>query len=457
MSFSSLYGLVPESLRPGTPNTSTQRQQQQQPSRNVRSGASEPDDVDDQTDEQYESQDYFQQQVIPSTSRTTARQTQQATNGVSTTKRSPMTTSSSRIREAELQLSADCPHCNNEVVIKVPKYMMQAISAPAAATMGNDSDDGRYSQHHLQHGHQSQSIQVVSTRDRVVNLAVKAAVAFRESRLPALIAGFIRAAIALIVYLDQTFSIHQRLIMVFWIVLADLQRIEQEVGLLRNSGDAISVLEALVKGAIALGRPERGSAQSYHQQQPGQTRGGFSSSTSMPHLSGTSTPSGFLQPPYQYGQTQPQANMDDGVDYSAGEMSSSSDMETGSTSSRTSFLKPESSTTNNNKYNGRPTRTLRRMANSVPSFQHNDGSRPGSGSTTPNSGAVHSSSNQYFDMTSSSSTMRPRLGRQRSRSGPDEREDVSRTPTGRDTVTRSSWVASRVAGVAGAVLPGMRG
>ncbi|KAM0789228.1 hypothetical protein ACM66B_000071 [Microbotryomycetes sp. NB124-2] len=427
MSFSSLYGLMPNAVRPA--NGDSQQQQQQRRHRD-----SDTDRHDDET------------QVISSSGNNTKSSVAMPRAATATTTTSSMATApAQRVREAELQLSADCPHCSNEVVIKVPKYMMQAMASPAAAA-------GRIDQladyHH--HTHAGDNNQVDTTRERVVNLAVKAATAFKESRLPALIAGVIRATIALIVYLDQTFSIHQRLIMVFWIVLADLQRIEQEVGLLRNSGDAISVLwEAFVKGAIALGKPDRGPntrQQQFDQQYRG-PNGGFAGSPSMPNLGGSSAPSGYLQPPYQYGSGHG-TGTEDNYDYSA-EVSSSSDLETNSVSSRASNSKT------------RP-KTLRRMHNSVPSF-HNDNSGGGgatrSGTLTPGSQG-HSSANEFFEM-SNAAGMRPRLGRQRSRSGPhdtgtattSQRDDPSRTPTGRER----GWVASRVAGVAGAVLPGMRG
>ncbi|KAK4051394.1 hypothetical protein OIV83_002878 [Microbotryomycetes sp. JL201] len=423
MSFSSLYGLVPNQLRPATP------QSQHAAQRDV--AALQGDDSGE-----------ADTQIISSNERTAT------TVPHATTRSATMT--APRVREAELQLSADCPHCSGEVVIKVPKYMMQAM-APAAGRMTTPQDEFGYghAHHHLVEDRQQQAD---TMRERVVNLAVKAATAFKESRLPALIAGVIRATIALVVYLDQTFSIHQRLIMVFWIVLADLQRIEQEVGLLRNSGDAISVLwEAFVKGAIGkrcrisgtLGKPERGTNARQQFDQNQQYRGSnLAGSPSMPNLGGPPGPSGYLQPPYTWSASGQGTGTEDNYDHSAG-ISSSSEFETNSVSSRASNSK------------NRP-KTLRRMHNSVPSF-HNDVPGSRSGASTPGSHPQgHSSANEFFEM-SNAGGMRPRLGRQRSRSGPHDgtstRDDPSRTPTGRER----GWVASRVAGVAGAVLPGMRG
>jgi hypothetical protein len=62
-----------------------------------------------------------------------------------------------------------------------------------------------------------------------------------------MILSALRLLIAFALWLDARFSLHQRALIVLWAVLEDLIRIEKEVGLLRNSGEAISVFWCVLR------------------------------------------------------------------------------------------------------------------------------------------------------------------------------------------------------------------
>lgn len=61
------------------------------------------------------------------------------------------------------------------------------------------------------------------------------------SQLPGLLFAFFQAVLAVILYLDARFSIHQRFAVALGIFFEGLVEIEKEVGLLRNAGEALSV------------------------------------------------------------------------------------------------------------------------------------------------------------------------------------------------------------------------
>lgn len=101
-------------------------------------------------------------------------------------------------------------------------------------------------------------------------------------------------------------------------------------------------------------------------------------------------------------------------------------------------------------------RTLRRMANSVPTFREEDGnSSARSGSLTPSAGPGDgtSTANSYFGDSAGGQQARPRLGRQRSRSGPEDTVDNGLKPPGEAYGWNGrGWVAQKVAGVVGRVI-----
>lgn len=507
VSFGSLYGLVSSPLRPSTPNGDAPQTRPLGNKPLSQASTSDPDE-----DEHVPLIRRASHETVKEHDQHNFHHKSDSDDVQPLIRRAP-----ALVQEAELQLSAECPHCSSQVVIKVPRYMMEVIGNGkarmgqellAASSRGADIDF---------HGHQQHWNQPPpeTTRDRVVRYSVRAATAFRQSRvssvtslrsgrwlilidhvqLPALILAFVRTTIAVILYLDERFSIHQRLIVVFWIVLADLQRIEQEVGLLRNSGDAISVMwEAFVKGAIALAKPAPSTG---HEQytvpgpRPGAPLPPSSARSDMlsPNQQGYPFPANNYRDAASYGYTDspplrathaaPQlsrppslqylhpphgANPAHGDDYhnsSAGE--SSSDHE---------YLEAPGSNYNGARQNSGPgsrstsatrRRTLRRMANSVPSF-HNDGSSTRSGSLTPGADQGLSTGNDYFESRdSTSSDVRPHLGRRRSRSGPENPAGVNvgagehQHAVGNGELygswnERRGWVASKVAGVVGRVI-----
>lgn len=147
MSFSSLYGLVSSPLRPSTPTGSTQQTESTRPS--------SPE-----------------HELLRRESHETV--TQKPLIRHSDSRRQLAV--AAPVQEAELQLSAECPHCANDVVIKVPRYMMQAMSSGQARVEQNLYDSR---QAWVEHEH----VQIDSARDKVVAFAVAMATAFRESRV----------------------------------------------------------------------------------------------------------------------------------------------------------------------------------------------------------------------------------------------------------------------------------
>ncbi|SCZ87886.1 BZ3500_MvSof-1268-A1-R1_Chr2-3g05354 [Microbotryum saponariae] len=360
---------------------------------------------------------------------------------------------SASVPEAQLQLSTECPSCAHPVVLKVPSALLAAANVGHHNRLGMEQyDDGRYFQQQVDHrgGRQlTEKDRREQWRAGVVGGAVRAAKAFKESRFPELLWRLFQFCVGIILWLDMTFHLRQRIMVVVWAVLEDLVKIEREVGILRNSGEAISVLwEAAVKGTIALAKSEDGPSTTpapapspmHHSASPyggpstmgmypfptmdhhGHDQPPYSypcSPTFHPHpqqRAGTASPSAYAQPSFTYTSEDDISNLGDLVD------SSSSDQEL--TPQKSSHVHLQSTTRES-------ARTLRRTAYSTPSLKGFalgiDGSverRSRSGISTP--GANHASAEDYyFD---GLATPRPTMVRKRSRSGPEEkpRRDAAR-------------------------------
>ncbi|SCV74877.1 BQ2448_7906 [Microbotryum intermedium] len=346
------------------------------------------------------------------------------------------------VPEAQLQLTTECPSCAHPVVLKVPNALLVAANVGHQNRLGLEHyDEGRYLQQQGGAVEQRGSRRLTEKERReqwragVVGGAVRAAKAFKESRFPEMLWRLFQFFVGLILWLDMTFHLRQRIMVVVWAVLEDLVKIEREVGILRNSGEAISVLwEAAVKGTIALAKSEDGptatsatapspmphSASSYGPNAMGMypfPTMGYHQPSSYPcspnvqphlHRAGTASPSAYAQPSFAYTSEDDISTIGD----------SSSDQEA-TPQKAYSHLQSGNST--------HQRRTLRRTAYSTPSLKEsalgNDspigrGSR--SGVSTPSKGEVtHLGPDGYY--LDGLATPRPSMVRRRSRSGPDEK------------------------------------
>ena len=168
VSFSSFYGLVPSPLRPSTPNDSERSTNRIRPSGS--SSRLSSSDADEEVP------------LIRRSSHDTVTAYNQHFHDIDGEDIQPLVRRApAQVQEAELQLSAECPHCSNQVVIKVPRYMMEVMGSGkarleqelyAASTSGGAQLDA--------HRHWQDPPE--STRDRVVRYSVRAATAFRNSR-----------------------------------------------------------------------------------------------------------------------------------------------------------------------------------------------------------------------------------------------------------------------------------
>lgn len=178
VSFQSLYGLVSSPLRPSTPNgdvPQTRLNNESRPSSQASTSDLDEDHVP----------------LIRRNSHGTVKGNhhhefqnhQQATidNTQPLIRRGPAV-----VQEAELQLSTECPNCSTQVVIKVPRYMMQVLGSGKARLeqgMMAASTPGNTVGLHGQGPHPRWQQPPESTRDKVVRYSVRAATAFRESRV----------------------------------------------------------------------------------------------------------------------------------------------------------------------------------------------------------------------------------------------------------------------------------
>ncbi|KDE06388.1 hypothetical protein MVLG_03294 [Microbotryum lychnidis-dioicae p1A1 Lamole] len=352
---------------------------------------------------------------------------------------------SASVPEAQLQLSTECPSCAHPVVLKVPSALLAAANVGHHNRLGIEQyDDPRYLQQQVDHrgGRQlTEKERREQWRAGVVGGAVRAAKAFKESRFPELLWRLFQFCVGIILWLDMTFHLRQRIMVVVWVVLEDLVKIEREVGILRNSGEAISVLwEAAVKGTIALAKSEDGPSTApapssmHHSASPyggPSTMGMYPfptmdhhghdqpphsypcSPTLQPHpqqRAGTASPSAYAQPSFAY------TSEEDDISTMGDLVDSSSDQEL--TPQKSSNVHLQSTTPR------KSGRTLRRTAYSTPSLKEfalgidasvEGGSR--SGISTP--GATHASVEDYY--LDGLATPRSTMVRKRSRSGPEEK------------------------------------
>lgn len=58
-------------------------------------------------------------------------------------------------------------------------------------------------------------------------------------QLPGLLLLLAKAFIALCIYLDEQFQLKQKGVKLFWALVADLQYVEKETGLMKQSGEAL--------------------------------------------------------------------------------------------------------------------------------------------------------------------------------------------------------------------------
>ncbi|GAA5899024.1 hypothetical protein JCM8208_002979 [Rhodotorula glutinis] len=161
----------------------------------------------------------------------------------------------------DLHLSTHCTACGEPVVVEVPRWILAAM------------EGAQQQQQHLlsgpayreDRGRGAPSSSGAEWRERVVSGAVGAAQAVNASPLPGLILTFLRTLFAFLLYLDERFSIHQRVAVALGMFLEGLVEIEREVGVMRGAGEALSIgWEATVKGIIAFAKAGAADAPAHY-------------------------------------------------------------------------------------------------------------------------------------------------------------------------------------------------
>ncbi|GAA5851518.1 hypothetical protein JCM8547_001121 [Rhodosporidiobolus lusitaniae] len=152
----------------------------------------------------------------------------------------------------DLTLSAPCPACNTTVAVDVPRWITNAMETAQA---GNDGERRRE--------RSAQEEQPQSRRSGVVGAAVCGAKMLRDSPLPGMLLYIFRTLTAFVLYLDARFSLHERLTLVVAAFFEGLVEIEKEVGILQRAGEGLSVgWEATVRGIIAFAKNDTPPRQS---------------------------------------------------------------------------------------------------------------------------------------------------------------------------------------------------
>ncbi|GAA6064614.1 hypothetical protein JCM10212_006568 [Sporobolomyces blumeae] len=165
------------------------------------------------------------------------------------------------VAQMELTLSTHCCACGNKVSVDVPKWITDSIDAVSQSNLPCDGSCG--------HGRTSEGTTAVEIRGAVVGGVVSFAQAVRAS--PALPFAFatLRTFVAMLFWLDATFSLRQRAAAVAGEVMMGLVEIEKEVGIMRNAGEGLSIgWEALVKGVIAFVKTESAPSRPVHSIRP---------------------------------------------------------------------------------------------------------------------------------------------------------------------------------------------
>ncbi|KPV77833.1 uncharacterized protein RHOBADRAFT_51635 [Rhodotorula graminis WP1] len=151
----------------------------------------------------------------------------------------------------DLHLSTNCTACGEPVAVEVPRWILAAMEGAQQQRQHLLSGPA----YREDRGRAAPSSSAVEWRERVVAGAVGAAQAVKASPLPGLILAFLRTLFAFLLYLDERFSIHQRVAVALGMFLEGLVEIEREVGVMRGAGEALSIgWEATVKGIIAFAK-----------------------------------------------------------------------------------------------------------------------------------------------------------------------------------------------------------
>ncbi|GAA5854414.1 hypothetical protein JCM9279_001038 [Rhodotorula babjevae] len=151
----------------------------------------------------------------------------------------------------DLHLTTNCTACGEPVAVEVPRWILAAMEGAQQQRQHLLSGPA----YREDRGRGAPSSSAAEWRERIVSGAVGAAQAVKASPLPGLILAFLRTLFAFLLYLDERFSIHQRIAVALGMFLEGLVEIEREVGVMKGAGEALSIgWEATVKGIIAFAK-----------------------------------------------------------------------------------------------------------------------------------------------------------------------------------------------------------
>ncbi|GAA6049689.1 hypothetical protein JCM3770_004409 [Rhodotorula araucariae] len=150
--------------------------------------------------------------------------------------------------EMELRLSTSCTACGEPVAVDVPRWILAAMEG-AQHVSGSMHREERPREPGLQ------GDSATDWREWVVQGVIGTARAVKASPIPGMIISCLQTLVAILLYLDERLSIHQRVAVVLGAFFEGLVEIEKEVGIMRSAGEALSIgWEATVKGVIAFAK-----------------------------------------------------------------------------------------------------------------------------------------------------------------------------------------------------------
>ncbi|BGP48786.1 hypothetical protein JCM10450v2_004662 [Rhodotorula kratochvilovae] len=150
--------------------------------------------------------------------------------------------------EMELRLSTTCTACGEPVAVEVPRWIIAAME-------GAQHVSGAMHREERVRGHGARGDSAAEWREWVVQGVVNTARAVKASPIPGMILSCVQTLFAVLLYLDERFSIHQRIALMLGAFFEGLVEIEKEVGIMRSAGEALSIgWEATVKGVIAFAK-----------------------------------------------------------------------------------------------------------------------------------------------------------------------------------------------------------
>lgn len=163
---------------------------------------------------------------------------------------------------AALNLSTNCTACGEPVAVEVPRWILAAMEVTQQQQQQQRVHGASYSDERSSGAPVQQVSSAAEWRDWVVSGAVRTAHAVRaspvsarvpicarpaadpratHSQIPGLVLACLQTLFAILLYLDERFSIHQRLAIILGAFLEGLVEIEREVGILKGAGEALSI------------------------------------------------------------------------------------------------------------------------------------------------------------------------------------------------------------------------